>query len=218
MKPPIIIPYRNRPEHLEQFVRYVAMVEPSRTIIVVEQTDGKPFNRGKLLNIGAQIAFTGGANHVITHDVDMLPVRADYSVGGIVHLAGAASQFNYKMPYPRYFGGVNIFSATAFYMANGYSNNYWGWGAEDDDMLLRCEATGIPIEFRPGRFDSLPHVHALHDPAAKITHKANCEYMNSGYDYSKDGLNTLQYEIVSDTKFALSDFEHANVRFISVDI
>jgi predicted glycosyltransferase involved in capsule biosynthesis len=209
MNTPIIIPFRNRAAHLKEF-----MVHAKHPVIVVEQVDGKPFNRGKLLNIGAQIAFGEGARHIITHDVDMIPESVDYSEGECVHLAGAAQQFKYSMPYPRYFGGVNIYSSKAFYMANGYSNNYWGWGAEDDDMLLRCEKAGLTIERRRGRFTSLAHEHALTDPNARHTHKANCEYLDSGYDYAKDGLNTLEYSIVSETMLPNI---HA-VRVFTVDV
>ena len=209
MNTPIIIPFRNRAAHLKEFI-----AQAKHPLIVVEQVVGKPFNRGKLLNIGARIAFGDGAKHIITHDVDMIPENVDYTESDIVHLAGAASQFNYAMPYNRYFGGVNIYSSKAFYMANGYSNNYWGWGAEDDDMLLRCEGTGLKIEHRKGRFTSLTHEHALVDPNAKNTHKANCEYLRSGYDYKKDGLNTLDYSIVSETMLP-----HIHtVRVITVDV
>ena len=26
-----------------------------------------------------------------------------------------------------------------YYKVNGYSNEYWGWGYEDDDLLFRCK-------------------------------------------------------------------------------
>jgi len=179
----IIVPYRDREEHLAEFVRHTKGFQ----VYVIEQVDGKPFNRAKLLNIGAQIAFNNGYTHIVTHDVDMIPVDVDYSPADCAHLAGRCSQFGYAMPYSRYFGGVNIYSKEAFKKVNGYSNNYWGWGAEDDDMLLRCEKAGLRIDRRPCRFDSLSHPHNC-DP---LTHKSNCEYLRSGYDYSQDGLNTL---------------------------
>jgi predicted glycosyltransferase involved in capsule biosynthesis len=199
----IIIPYRDRAAHLAEFIQHM----DGKLVYVIEQTDGKPFNRAKLLNIGADIAFKDGATHIITHDVDMIPVKVDYTPTDCAHLATQCSQFQYRMPYSRYFGGVNIYSREVFEKVNGYSNNYWGWGAEDDDMLLRCEKAGVKIERRNCIFESLAHKSNL-EP---LTHQSNCEYLRSGYDYSKDGLNTLDYSIVL-------EHDAGTHRIITVDI
>ena len=52
----IIIPYRNRKEHLKLFIKDVIplfekYLKPFK-VVVVEQEEGKLFNRGMLLNIG----------------------------------------------------------------------------------------------------------------------------------------------------------------------
>lgn len=199
MKASIIVPYRDRAEHLAVFVPAMLKKLPGVEILVIEQSDSKPFNRAKLLNIGAKIAFVNGAELVITHDVDMIPTKETvYAHAHAGHLATAASQFGGKMPYDRYFGGVNVFSKEFFYAINGYSNEYWGWGGEDDDMLLRVEETGA-VPFRPekpNQFMSLEHRHGLDSVGAKETHKANCERLRSGYDTKKEGLNSLEYELV----------------------
>ena len=54
----IIIPYRDRASHLEVFVPYMQeyLKDYDYKIFVIEQSDSKPFNRGKLLNVGAKIA------------------------------------------------------------------------------------------------------------------------------------------------------------------
>lgn len=44
-------------------------------IYVVEQVDTRPFNRAKLLNIGAQAAIQAGYPCLILHDVDLLPLK-----------------------------------------------------------------------------------------------------------------------------------------------
>ena len=57
MKLGIIVPYRDRQEHLEKFIKqipsYLSNNDIEYELIVVEQSDKKPFNRGKLFNIGA---------------------------------------------------------------------------------------------------------------------------------------------------------------------
>jgi len=195
----IIVPYRDRADHLRIFIPAITKALPNVPVLVVEQADDKPFNRAKLLNIGAKIAFANEAKLIITHDVDMIPTKeTKYAQAHAGHLATAASQFGGKMPYDRYFGGVNVFSKEFFQAINGYSNEYWGWGAEDDDMLNRVEQAGV-VPFRPdypNPFLSLEHKHGLKVTGAKETHKANCARMTSGYDTSKEGLNTLEYELI----------------------
>ena len=48
-------------------------------IFIIEQSDDKPFNRGKLLNAGYKYALDKGCDYFVFHDVDMLPEDVDYS-------------------------------------------------------------------------------------------------------------------------------------------
>ena len=47
-------------------------------IFIIEQSDDKPFNRGKLLNVGYNW-YDNGCDYFVFHDVDMLPEDVDYS-------------------------------------------------------------------------------------------------------------------------------------------
>ena len=40
-----------------------------------------------------------------------------------------------------------MFPIDAFKKINGYSNEYWGWGFEDDDVLLRLTEQNIGTDF-----------------------------------------------------------------------
>lgn len=138
-------------------------------IIIVEQDDDKMFNRGKLLNIGATIAEKrlqdkcGGfmaqiSLCLIFHDVDMIPINRHIPYSCIFSpmlLATAAQQFGYKLAYDKYFGGAVAISWDHFVQMNGFSNRFWGWGGEDDDMYSRVTSVGLQINRLPqeiGRF------------------------------------------------------------------
>jgi hypothetical protein len=143
----IIVPYRDRQSHLEVFVPYMEeyLKDYNYKIFVIEQNDDKPFNRGKLLNVGARIAIKEGFDYFALHDVDMLPLKGvDYSYPETpIHLV---SKINKDVPFIDYFGGVTLFNIHDYKLVNGYSNEYWGWGFEDDDLLYRCIQRNIPLE------------------------------------------------------------------------
>ena len=42
-----------------------------------------------------------------------------------------------RLAYQELVGGVLNMRTEHFQRVNGYSNLYWGWGAEDDDMAYR---------------------------------------------------------------------------------
>lgn len=92
----VIVPYRDldpaqrRSAHLEQFVPYMeSFLERAQAraaggqggavrgfhVYIVEQSadDGLKFNRGKLLNIGFDLARKEGCGAFLLHDVDLLP-------------------------------------------------------------------------------------------------------------------------------------------------
>jgi len=143
----IIVPYRNRRTHLNHFTtaikNHFINSKLDYELIIVEQADKKSFNRGSLLNIGVLKAKELKCTYVALHDVDMLPHDVDYSEVSVpTHLATNFISHEGKMKrivFDEYFGGVTLFPINDYFHVNGYSNKYWGWGYEDDDLLWRCK-------------------------------------------------------------------------------
>ena len=52
-------------------------------------------------------------------------------------MAVAINKWKYKIPYLRYFGGVTALSKEQMERSNGFSNSFYGWGGEDDDLYRR---------------------------------------------------------------------------------
>lgn len=207
----IVVPYRDRESHLNEFVPFMEkspfLENLDFEIIFVEQEEGKPFNRGKLLNIGA--VESKRATYYCFHDVDMLPLISDYSpVSNPTHLAAEAEQFGFKLPYEGYFGGVTLFDKHSFIKSNGYSNEYWGWGAEDDDILFRCLTKGIKSSRKSGRYRSLVHSREILQDLYNENLRKYFDFKNSlnidkiNEKIDSDGLTTLEYEILSGKKIS----------------
>lgn len=149
----IIVPYRNRHNHLKKFLDFLPKYLDNRGynyyIIIVQQDNASAFNRGMLCNIGFQEAKKLKCDYVVFHDVDMLPIDIDYSYSRFpVHLATD------KLPFDTYFGGITLFPVEEFERINGFSNLYWGWGFEDDDLLYRCIEGRVLLDRKTVNFDN----------------------------------------------------------------
>jgi hypothetical protein len=145
----ICIPYRNRKEHIEKLIphlsEYLSKQGIEHKFYVGHQIDDKLFNRGGMKNIAAHYAFEDGCDYVAWHDVDMLAEDKDdlicdysYPTEHPIHIATRLSKYSYGLGYDQYFGGVVLFTKEQAYQTNGYSNDYWDWGQEDDDLFYRC--------------------------------------------------------------------------------
>ncbi len=145
----VIVPYRNRPQQLKRFLKHMEeyLTDLEYEIFIIEQSDDKPFNRGKLLNVGYKYALDKGCDYFVFHDVDMLPEDVDYSyTDKPLHLATHLQEHDYETTFFDYFGGVTMFNKEDFELINGFSNEYWGWGFEDDDLLIRCLDSDLELD------------------------------------------------------------------------
>ena len=57
----------------------------------------------------------------------------------------AVDKFDYQLPYEGIFGGVSAISVKHFNFVNGFSNQFWGWGGEDDDLYCRVTRKNVSI-------------------------------------------------------------------------
>jgi hypothetical protein len=149
MKLGVCVPYRNRETHLKEFIpavsKYLTEQGIDFCIYFGHQCDDKLFNRGAMKNVAAKHAFEDGCDYIVWHDIDMIPEEGcDYSfpTETPIHIATNISQMDYKLKYEEYFGGAVIFSKEQVQKTNGYSNDYWDWGMEDDDLFWRCVLEG----------------------------------------------------------------------------
>ena len=206
----LLIPYRDRKDHLDKFIPYMndffKKSDINYVILVVEQIDTKAFNRAKLLNIGFNL-LKDRCDYFVFHDIDMLPdENSDYSYCDTpTHLAQKLEELSFKNPkqgwgryYKEYFGGVTMFNKEDFIKINGYSNNYWGWGKEDDDLRLRCIKEELTIKTRQNLYHSLQHLKTREKHPNFRDNWSNLNNLKSDNNkiYLKEGLNTLKYNFI----------------------
>jgi beta-1,4-galactosyltransferase 3 len=189
----LIVPYRNRQAHLDVFIpairKQLVSEEIDFDIFVVEQLGDAPFNRGKIKNSGFVMAQDYA--WVCFHDVDLLPIsNSDYSIPCVpTRLCNSTSKSNYEEFDNNNLGGVVLFLPNHFIQANGYNNDYWGWGFEDNDLTNRCVNQGLEIELRPTAYDHLTEQIA----SGPDEHFSANESNFFKHDYANNGLNTLEF-------------------------
>ncbi|CAL4186109.1 unnamed protein product, partial [Meganyctiphanes norvegica] len=137
----------------------------------------------------------------VFHDVDMLPEN-DHNLYHCTtmprHLVVAASNKNYEPAYKTAVSGANSMTDLQINAVNGWSNRYWGWGGEDDDMWRRITAAGLAVWRYPvniGRYKMIQHKKQEKMELSKREKLLKI----SGKNYKNDGLSTLEYNLL-DTK------------------
>ena len=145
---------------------------------------------------------------------------SDYSYPVMpTHLSSHCSQFLYVNIADKIMGGVILFRNEHFEMVNGFSNEYVGWGKEDDDLYLRCERENLtPYKHPLGRYYSIPHKRRVEDE--KELHQKNGEkysdFFNgkNGLNFHKsEGLNTLQNFYINQTINISENIKHYKVKY-----
>ncbi|KAM7343762.1 beta1,4-N-acetylgalactosaminyltransferase A [Cochliomyia hominivorax] len=213
----IVVPFRDRYAHLSIFLRnihpFLMKQHIAYRIFIVEQTNGKPFNRAALMNIGFLEAMKLYKwDCFIFHDVDLLPLdnRNLYNCPRQPrHMSVAIDKFNYKLPYRTIFGGVSAMTREHFLTVNGFSNSYFGWGGEDDDMSNRLRNANLFIARYPiniARYMMLKHQKEKANP------KRYENLVNGINKIGNDGLNSIKYDIYSYKSYPTFSWYYAELK------
>ncbi|PZC76447.1 hypothetical protein B5X24_HaOG204686 [Helicoverpa armigera] len=114
----------------------------------------------------------------------------------------------YRLPYEAIFGGVSAMTLEQFNKVNGFSNKYWGWGGEDDDMYYRLHKMNYHIaryKMSIARYAMLQHKKSPPNP------KRYQLLSQTSKTFHKDGLSTLEYEVVQVMQYHLYTHILANI-------
>ncbi|XP_030838057.1 beta-1,4-galactosyltransferase 6-like isoform X1 [Strongylocentrotus purpuratus] len=206
----IVVPFRDRNVHLaillHNLIPFLQNQKLEFGFFVGEQYNSLLFNRGLMKNVGYRGATRfGDWNCVIFHDIDLVPMKGGnyYGCDNFPrHLAAYTEQFKYRLPYETIFGGVVGLTAEQVRLSNGYSNAYWGWGGEDDELFVRLKRRGINItrETEHGYYRSLQHKKKL---KKQLCPEVNCLYNNFQLRADWEGINNMTYSIKSLELFPL---------------
>jgi hypothetical protein len=121
-----------------------------------------------------------------------------------------------------FFGGCLSCTKKIFEQINGYPNNYYGWGGEDDDLGLRIYEEKIVVyKNSKGRVIDIEEHEGkvMTDVLEKIKlvkqddnyNREKWEKLNNYKNYKNNGVNNLNYDI-------LYEYEYDDTIHIIVDI
>jgi hypothetical protein len=201
MKYNFIIPYRNRKEHLDEFIKrfteYLKDKDIDAQFYIIHQMNPKEFNRGALNNIGfLEVCKIRPDGLFIFHDVDTYP-----TYWGSIQYDTKPGEF--KRPVmnssPENLGLICSCWKDEFKKANGFAN-YWGWGFEDSALYYRAKKQGIYInENNIINYKDTRYV-------INLEHYRNIE--NQHFNCSKNGTLFEKEKLTGDSSNGLSNLEY----------
>ena len=202
----VIIPVRERDEQLPVLLRHLLPILQRRnkhfSVFVIEQNKKDGFNKGKLLNVGfkeAQKYFPYTC--FVFHDVDLLVESDDVYYGcemSPMHVASRIDRLNYKLLYDYMTSGVQMFTKADYELVNGFSNSYWHYGGEDDNLFDRIEHKKLTLHRQKDvKFTELKRVHKKKEETDPFVIGADRVRFNAEAKkyLDDDGLNNLHYSV-----------------------
>uniref|UniRef100_A0A3B3YL10 Beta-1,4-galactosyltransferase n=1 Tax=Poecilia mexicana TaxID=48701 RepID=A0A3B3YL10_9TELE len=207
----VIIPFRKRDEHLKFWLYYLHPVLQRQQldygVYVINQDGDEVFNRAKLLNVGYMEALKEyDYDCFVFSDVDLIPMddRNTYRCFSQPrHLSVSMDKFGFRLPYNQYFGGVSSMSKEQYLKINGFPNNYWGWGGEDDDIYNRLASKGMSISRASGEVGKCRMIRHNRDKKNEPNPQRFDRIAHTRETMHKDGINSLTYSLVRVEKLDL---------------
>jgi hypothetical protein len=206
MLPTLLVPFRQqveqeRGEHLKKFVSHMSRYHPDWTVLIIEQSnDNKKFNRGALLNIGTKYAEKAGASYIIYHDVDLIPLSplVKYYTAFPEEPIHIGTAYKDKYANDTFIGQALSISLKDAKKINGFPNQFWGWGGEDDAMYRRLKRHGINIIKPPisKGFKVLEHIDTRKIADAKNMRK----WEDLKEDTGRSGLSNIQWKLLDEKR------------------
>lgn len=208
MKYNFIIPYRNRKEHLDEFIRrfteYLKDKDVDAQFYIIHQMNPKEFNRGAMKNIGfLEVCKTRPDGLFIFHDVDTYPtywgsIQYDTKPGEIRHPIG---EKNHNL------GTICCFWKNEFEKVNGFPN-YWGWGIEDITIWYRVKKLNYIID--ENNIIDLNDKHRCYNPDHSYQQNRNNTTIQNTTLFNEEmktnniynGLSDIEYEVLSSFELA----------------
>ncbi|XP_035170370.1 beta-1,4-galactosyltransferase 3 [Oxyura jamaicensis] len=202
----VIVPYRNRESHLGHLLYYLhpflQRQQLQYGIYLVHQAGNGTFNRAKLLNVGVKEALKDEEwDCLFLHDVDLIPEN-DYNLytcdpWNPKHVSVAMNKFGYNLPYSQYFGGVSALTPDQYMKINGFPNEYWGWGGEDDDIATRVRLAGMKIVRPPVSIGHYKMVKHKGDKGNEENPHRFDLLIRTQRMWTQDGMNSLTYTLLA---------------------
>jgi len=215
----------SRGKQLKMYIKIAKTLYPQvfdYDFYIIEQSnDGELFNIGKLKNIGFEIASKKGGyiNYIFT-DIDMIPDHdlIEYftkTPKTIMILAFRGTRYNTGIDKKPFLGGLISVNEKVFKKINGYPNNYYGWGGEDDSLFIRmvgAKVYNMEIPEKGQVIDTEEYLTVKNktNKLKKEDAKENMRMEKLMYDtknWKKNGLNTLKYEILKEKKISKNIFQ-----------
>jgi hypothetical protein len=129
----IVVPYRDRDEHLRAYMANVPSYfkDISHDILLCELDQGCPWNAGLTCNSLINFGSLSDYEYIYISHVDVYPITGwEWPEEGefITDLGDV---------------GSCLVRTKDFLSVGGYGNDFWGWGAEDDNLYMKLWSKGL---------------------------------------------------------------------------